>query len=596
MIQYSITDSIAARPLRLLKIVLLLLVTGCQHAPDSYVATREHDSAHSPWSARPEVYSAEAKGADGVTKKQKMVQLAGSLITHGQWQEGRALLAKTGTLPPELHDERQLLLAKTSLVSNRARAALEQLAQINAAGKLDNFYRIQYYRLQAAAFENLNKYDEAMSARLALQPLLTDDGDALANLKLVWFNLMQMTPEEIALAEERPGLGDEGRGWYRLAHIARSTDPDNFSRQLHTWQQQYKGHPAERIITPNDAENLRVAQHIALLLPLTGQLSGPGNAILDGFMQAALATGNTPKIDTWNTDAADIEALYRDAVASGADYIIGPLEKKGAQKIASMKHPVPTLLLNSTGTVDKNLWNFGLSPVVEARQLAGKARTMGYSRALVIVPEGEWAADIASAFTEQFQHEGGIIVDSLQYNLRDNPDPAVKTLLDVKKSEARIAVMKKLLGRKLETVAARRQDFDMVFVLAWPQKGRQLIPLLRYYYAGDTAIFATSNIYAGNPNPLGDRDLDGVIFCDVPGMLTADASPEATRNWPEELNSYARLYALGQESWQLARQLRQLMVLPAIAGAKSTLYLNPEQQIAHRMDFAKFVNGVPVKL
>ncbi len=52
----------------------------------------------------------------------------------------------------------------------------------------------------------------------------------------------------------------------------------------------------------------------------------------------------------------------------------------------------------------------------------------------------------------------------------------------------------------------------MVFLLSYPSKARQIMPLLKYYYAGDVPVYATSSVYTGGVNVMKDRDLNGIIF------------------------------------------------------------------------------------
>ena len=50
-------------------------------------------------------------------------------------------------------------------------------------------------------------------------------------------------------------------------------------------------------------------QQIALLLPLTGLLSGPGAAIREGFMAAANHAGTRAKIQVYDTASEEISCF-----------------------------------------------------------------------------------------------------------------------------------------------------------------------------------------------------------------------------------------------------------------------------------------------
>lgn len=128
-------------------------------------------------------------------------------------------------------------------------------------------------------------------------------------------------------------------------------------------------------------------------------------------------------------------------------------------------------------------------------------------------------------------------------------------------------------------------------MVAYPTQARQIRPLLRYYYAGNIPVYATSAVYSGTQDTMKDRDLDGIIFCDMPWVF---AHPTGSRNWPEQLNSYNRLYALGLDSYALTSQLNQLLLFPAmgVSDKSGVLYLTPYHQIARILSWGQFRQGV----
>ena len=136
----------------------------------------------------------------------------------------------------------------------------------------------------------------------------------------------------------------------------------------------------------------------------------------------------------------------------------------------------------------------------------------------------------------------------------------------------------------------RREDFDVIFLVAYPTKARQIVPMLRYYFAGNVPVFATSNVYSGSVNTSKDRDLNNVTFTDMPWLFSHQIS---SRNWPEQYNSYNRLYALGMDAYSLATQLNQLLLFPAVGinNKSGIIYLNNGQEISRILVFGKFKNG-----
>ncbi|KTC64822.1 lipoprotein (plasmid) [Legionella adelaidensis] len=330
---------------------------------------------------------------------------------------------------------------------------------------------------------------------------------------------------------------------------------------------------------------------IALLLPLSGPLEGPGNAVREGFLAAANKAKAKIGVQYYDTTNKNISEIYNQAIEEGAECIVGPLLKPEVNAIAQLPHPVPTLLLNEAPIVGQdNVFQFGLSLTLEAKQVASKAKADGHTNALVIVPTGVWGEEIAKSFQETWEQENGFVVDTLHYSQQDDLNNTIKTFLRVKASEEREKKIKQLLGLHIETQPRRRQDFDVIFLLAYPSKARQIMPMLKYYYAGDIPVYATSTVYAGNPNALRDKDLDGIIFCDMPWVFSNHTT---TRNWPEQFNSYNRLYALGMDSYTLATQLSQLITYPEMELPRKSgvLGLNANQQITRRLMWGQFRAG-----
>lgn len=338
--------------------------------------------------------------------------------------------------------------------------------------------------------------------------------------------------------------------------------------------------------------------HLALLLPLTGSLAGPGSAIRDGFMHAYQQGTEHQRITvkTYDTAATPVERLYQEAIDAGAEYIVGPLTKADVAKISALPHPVPTLLLNDT-PMDRqsNLFTFALSSTQEARFIAGEAHRAHYRRALIIAPDDGWGNEVANALAIQWQSQGGQIVDSLYFQMGKDLDPMVKTFLHVDDSNQRSHVIKELLGYSIMTELSRRQDFDVIFLLAYPSKARQIVPLLNYYYAQEMPIYAPSTVYSGYPNPAMDRDLNHVVFCDMPYVFTHHGDK---KNWPEQLSSYNRLYAMGLDSYVLATQLNELIQEPShsLHLHSGILQLDANLHIIRALQCAQFNQGLAVLL
>ncbi len=546
------------------------------------------------------VYLAQAKQQKGVEQQESLLLAVTGLIYEGQWRQSLDILRELVPLTNMQAYKKSILTARIALIRGQAQEAITHLSKVRDVSSLPNFYQVEYHQSLANAYEKTHKVLQALNERIKLETLLPPNKSA-NNQKLLWQNLSKLPTAELhALAVETKAHSTL-QGWIELALLSRGNrQHKQLYQALQHWQGQYPNHPAQAFLASSliaMKPDLRpTPQQVALLLPLTGPLAGPGNAIREGFIAAAQQARSSKNIRTYDTAASSISTLYQQALSEGAEYIIGPLSKADVAEVAALAHPVPTILLNDISTKEApNLYRFGLSPSNEAKAVALKAAADGYRRALVIAPQGVWGDDIVGAFRSQWQGKGGIIVDHLSYELNGDLSKRMREFLQVSSSLEREKQLKNLLGPGLQTISGRRQDFDIIFLLAYPSKARQIVPLLKYYFAGDVPIYATSSVYSGHTNIMKDKDLNGIIFCDLPWVFSQQM---ANKNWPEQFNSYNRLYALGRDSYALTTHLNQLLLFPSIKlnDKSGTFYLSRAQQIARIHAWGQFRHGIAVEL
>ena len=336
--------------------------------------------------------------------------------------------------------------------------------------------------------------------------------------------------------------------------------------------------------TGSQNNNPMPPRKIALLLPLSGPMGAPGRAARDGFMAAYYQTLQSKEMNTkvsvYDTTNGNIETLYEQAIRDGADCIVGPLEKEKVQQIVRSPVPVTTLVLNYVDPVasyspSSNLYQFGLSPLDEAKQAAQYAFSSGHHSAIIIAPGGAWGSGVTQAFKTEWLSLGGKTVAQFNYLPGQDMGPYIRQLLQVNDSAEYEAHMTKLLGRDLRTEEHRRQDADMIFLVAQPPKARQIVPLLAFYYAADLPVYSIASVYSGIPSPLYDQDLNGVIFDDMPWVYNSDAA---------KLSSFPKLYALGMDAFTIVYQRSQWQNAPdsSILGKTGVLYLTANHQIKRK--------------
>lgn len=341
-------------------------------------------------------------------------------------------------------------------------------------------------------------------------------------------------------------------------------------------------------------------RQIALLLPLTGPMAGPGRAVRDGFMSSyyqAIQSGQiNTKIRVYDTvQGGDIEHLYEQAILDGADCIVGPLEKDKVQRLARSPVSVTTIALNYTAKSSQgsaNLYQFGLSPLDEAQQAADYAYQKGQRSALVIAPSGSWGYSVAQAFRTEWEQLGGKVSAQFFYMPNQDLSAYMRQVLQAKDGQdANVTLVRQSApvqgaGQRLETTSAsyRRQDIDMIFLVAQPPKARQIDPLLKFYYAGDLPVYSISLVYSGIPSPAADQDLNGIMFDDMPWVFNPTAA---------KLSHFPRLYALGKDAFTVAMKRGQWRSSPGstISGYTGELSLNQGNQISRKLIWGQFEQG-----
>ena len=100
---------------------------------------------------------------------------------------------------------------------------------------------------------------------------------------------------------------------------------------------------------PADSDGYRPPQKLAVLLPLTGSLATAAAPVRDGLLTGYYGEHRRrPEIvfyDTAGTSGGAI-AAYGNAVAAGADYVLGPLGRDEVSALFRSQLSVPVLALN----------------------------------------------------------------------------------------------------------------------------------------------------------------------------------------------------------------------------------------------------------
>lgn len=545
------------------------------------------------------------------------LQAAAAFISVQRPADAAELLSAVTPQDADNRTLKTLLQAELHLQEKQPERVLELLSSDFPAATPASL-QARRHGIRAGAYELQADFINAAEERIRYGAGLQRRGDTDANTAKIWENLNKVDKQ--VLRELHRADPQALSGWLELAVINRTmlADLEALNRSLAAWQDKYPAHHANPgIIGQMRAAGLRYnirPRQIALLLPLRGGYRKAAEAIRDGIMAAWYDSGqDRPLVKIYEGNSLNIEKVYSQAVIDGADFIVGPLEKQALTRLSTMADlSVPVLALNriqpvsdmstaDDGTMIPTLMQFGLSPEDEARQVAERAFADGRSRALVIVPDDQWGRRLYEAFRENWLAQGGNILKKIDYDPLGNEYSApVKQLLNVDSSEFRVRNLRQALNRRLENLARRRQDVDVIFMAAFPIAGRQIIPQLRFHEAGGIPVYATSHIFTGSVNPQADMDMDGVMFPDLPWILFPhDGSPsiksQVNEIFQADTSVYQRLYALGVDVFHLIPNLYRLAFDEdaRFSGETGLLSMSGDGRIFRKLPWGKIVNGKP---
>ncbi|MEE8157253.1 MAG: penicillin-binding protein activator [Gammaproteobacteria bacterium] len=487
-----------------------------------------------------------------------------------------------------------------SLIGGLGRPASSDLAADTLAAKSEALFK-------------LGEVSEAVLALIEREIWLSHAAAIDDNYARIWagMNAARMDGYALSVPEEADTTLS---GWLLLGQIGAESErnPFVFKSRLIEWRHQYPFHPAtgdfvDALLGDYRAQ-LKFPHQVALLLPLTGRQRNSAIAVRDGFLAARFEhqdTETAPSVRVYNTGRYGAADAYRRALFDGADFIVGPLTKSEVAAVAKVSRGhIPTLALNflpPEQVTNPGFFQFSLSPEDEARQAAKRIVADGYTRGVALVPDNGWGLRQLESFAESLRESGGTLLAFKAYD-PDSRDvsSSIADLLHVTMSNARQRQLAAELGTQLEYNPRQRKDAEFVFLAALPKQGRMIKPLLEFHYAPNPTAptYATSAIFEQSNS---NADLNGVIFNDMPWVLTPDPTAEYLRRiiaryWPSRADRRARLYAMGFDAYRLVPLLHTGEIGPdrPVPGMTGVLAADEHRRIYRQLTWARFERGRPV--
>ncbi|MFT6311144.1 MAG: outer membrane PBP1 activator LpoA protein [Porticoccus sp.] len=495
------------------------------------------------------------------------------------------------------------IYASNYIALNQPNQALDWL-EANSALVVNN---PRLLLLQEQAYNDVLLPIKAAKTLTALLALTTNEEEILKYSDQVWELLIQTTSTKLDSALAIETQNSDFSGWLSIALIAKDTSITlaQTQQKILFWQSAWSEHAAN-VMPPSSLMqlmSLTAPEKIAILIPLSGRLRSAGDSIRDGIIAAHLADEENQHTELQFFDTnrnKDIGQLYLQAVASGANAVIGPLTKSNLEQLEQNTNiDVQTLALNFSNNIlnNSNLSKLGLSANDDALLASNQALNNGFSRALVIQSSKDWSIRAADSFVGNWQQYEASVAIRTMFTDSATMSTTIKDALNLQRSEQRTKHLQDVLGEFVESDPYRRKDIDMVFIATNSQEARSLKPILAFHFAGDLPVYATNQINNGSNTQSKDMDLSGIYFAETPWAVAGDNTrfSRQINNHIQRGGSYSKnLYALGIDAYYISQRMTLLSAnnnykLQGFTGALSRL---SNGNIEREPSWASFSNGL----
>ncbi|HEU0118584.1 MAG TPA: penicillin-binding protein activator [Alphaproteobacteria bacterium] len=208
-------------------------------------------------------------------------------------------------------------------------------------------------------------------------------------------------------------------------------------------------------VTPLSPMAMPGKAKVALLLPLKGKNAALGLAMENAAQQAVFDSANNnfelmPR-DTGDGDAG-AEAAARDAIASGAQLLIGPVFSANIPAVKNLAQTsgISMLTLSTdTSQAGPGVYVMGFTPAPQVERIISYASSKGLHHFGALLPANAYGTLVGKVFQDAVAKNGGVVVDLESY------DPA-----------------KHDLTQHIATLAQHRDQIDALFL---PEGSGELI-------------------------------------------------------------------------------------------------------------------------
>ena len=516
----------------------------------------------------------------------------------------RVLASIVPPLAPDQTFERAMLGVELALARGQVGEAWQQISAVQQPPAPQA--AIRYLSLRQQVAFATSRPVEAVRAEIARERyLVTADERTQARSELL--NQLRDAQERGVRVEPRAATDNVVRGWLELSTLAAAAarSPVTAQADIQAWTSRYPSHPAIDVVRSEllgqRQEPREAIPHVALLLPLSGRTAAAGATVRDGFMTAyfQMPASQRPRLRIYDTaEISAAEAIAR-ARAEGAEFIVGPLTRDEVTAAADLGDARPPILALNFLPQERpgpvGFYQFALSPEEEARAVARRILADGRRHGVAVVPEGDWGVRVLTAFRQELEAGGGVLLaDVALDSTRNDWAPEITQVLRIQGSRARAKRLESILGTKLAFEPRRRADLEFIFAPSSAASTARLVrPQLRFHFAGDVPTYATSDAF--EPDPNANEDMEGLMFPDMPWMLgsdLADSVRAAARDaWPTGGPRRNRLFAFGFDAFRLSSALRTGGPNVNVDGLTGRLTIDGDRRVHRELAWAQLHNG-----
>ncbi|MDV6315996.1 penicillin-binding protein activator [Idiomarina sp. HP20-50] len=591
----------------LLAVLALMTLTQCTSSPkrpspaeketvdvtDKRLSITEDKSA--------ENWLEEARQAPNeVAQHSALVRAANAFQNQQQWQKAAAILSQLSPQKITHYSQKYYHLARARWAAEREQwsAVQDELIGVPTQFNQREFRSLALQLLSRSAYQQQN-YWQALVWQVDAQHYSEQ-----ANADTIWSIASRVTPSQ--LPDERPS-NITLAGWWRLIdyHHQAMAQPEKLPDYLVQWQKSFANHDALPLVNqwqepstaaettsetqPQDTSTTAHQPTVAVLLPLSGRYQQQGKAVRDGVI-ARVAEVNQLRVVFIDTAANDIAAHQKQIETLNPVAIVGPLLKENVT--AWVKQPLATIPQVYLNQIDSNIEVnlptsifFALSPEAEAEQ-AARHMSQIYSdkkNTLIIAADHSSGHRMVEAFKSSWDDNNEKKPVVSYFSERSDMQSTVESALELTDSQKRIRAVKIAAGKIIVDAQERsRRDIASVYLPGNLQQTRLLKPFIDVSvspFAEPIQVYASSASHELQ-NRLGDPDLNGIIFSDIPWLIKNEEKRQLLQQWLELRNgwdlSLARLTAMGYDSISLMRRLKMMQRMPGLtwSGPSGDLHLD----------------------